>query len=148
MRVRRAIAAAILASFTTLLFVSTVRPAGEAYGNLGSDWVLRAQDSLKHAAMQGPKWGSHRATIERYIEDVAYVLQSTALAARADDHAVTTINARQAIRLLERGVQKQFFRTADIEPILSRLRPYVSSDVAERTVCDRTGKTCVGDVLR
>lgn len=130
MRVRRAIASVILASVATLLSISPVQPAGEVYGNLSDGWVLHAQNSLKHAAMQGPKWNSHRTTIERYIQDVAYALQGTVLATHSGDHAVAAINARHAIWLLEQGVQKQFFHKADIEPILSRLRPYVSSTMS------------------
>ena len=123
--------AMLITALAVLVFTTPVTAAGEAYGSLSGDWVLRAQDSLQHAAMSGPKWHSQRTTIERYLTDVNYVLQSTALAAWSSDHAVAAINAQEAIRLLERGVHKGFFRQADIEPILAMLRFY-GSYVVER----------------
>lgn len=145
MRSRLIIAVTFLASLIAVFGVTADLPAGDSSGPLvNGEWVVHTREALARAAMRSPKWESQQAEIERYLDDVGYALQSTAVSTHAADHATAAINARAAIRMLERGVQKQFFRRTDIEPILHRLGTYVTPRVPERSACDRTVHRCAG----
>ena len=117
MTFRRIILAMLLAGMATLMYATPAWAAVETYGNLRGDWTRQVQDWLAHAAMKGPKWQSQHEAIERHIENIGFLLQSASLAIRSGDYAVAGMNVRHAIRTLELGIDRGFYRRIDVEPL-------------------------------
>jgi hypothetical protein len=117
MTFRRIIFAMLLAGVATLVHATPASTAGEAYGSLSGDWTWHAQGLLRDAAMRSPKWRSQREAVERHIENFGYLLQNAALAVRAGDHAVAAMNMQYAIKTLELGISRGFYRRIDVEPL-------------------------------
>lgn len=117
MTFRRIIFAMLLAGVATLVYATPASAAGEAYGSLSGDWTWHARSVLRDAAMQSPKWRSQREAVERHIENFGYLLQNAALAVRAGDHAVAAMNMQYAIKTLDLGIGRGFYRRIDVEPL-------------------------------
>lgn len=114
---RRIGSVALVAALAVLAFTATARAAGESYGGLSDDWTRHVQSLLTHAAMKNPKWHSQRQAIERHIEHIGALLQGALLAIRASDYAVAGINLQHAVRMLDVGVTRGFYRRTDVEPL-------------------------------
>jgi len=117
MTFRRIILAILLAVMATLMYATPASATGEAYGNLRGDWTGQVHDWLTHAAMKSPKWQSQHEAIERHIENINFLLQSASLAIRSGDYAVAGMNVRHALKTLELGIGRGFYRRVDVEPL-------------------------------
>jgi len=117
MKLRLISFAILVGVLTTCIFAVPASEAGETYGNLRGDWAEQVQDWLTHAAMKSPKWQSQREAIERHIENIGFLLQGASLARRSGDYAVASMNMRYAIKTLELGVDRGFYRRSDVEPL-------------------------------
>lgn len=109
--------AILITALATFVSAAPVPAAGEAYGNLRGDWAEQVQDWLTHAAMKSPKWQNQREAIERHIDNIGFLLQSASLAIRTADYAVAGMNLRYAIKTLELGIDRGFYRRSDVEPL-------------------------------
>lgn len=107
----------LIAALATFLFAAPAAVAGESYDSLSGDWTGRVQDWLTHAAMKSQKWPSQRKAIERHIENIGFLLQSAVRANRTGDYAVAGMNVRYAIKTLELGIGRGFYRRIDVEPL-------------------------------
>jgi hypothetical protein len=117
MKFHRISSAILIAALATFVFVTPASVAGEAYGGLSGNWTGHVQDWLTHAAMKSPKWQGQRMRIEGHIENIGFLLQSAAQANRTGDYAVAGMNLQYAIKTLELGIDRGFYRRVDIEPL-------------------------------
>lgn len=117
MKFRRISFTILIAALAAFVFATPVPATGEAYGGLNGDWIWHVQDWLTHAAVKSPKWQSQRMRIEGHIENIGFLLQSAAQANRTGDYAVAGMNLQYAIKTLELGIDRGFYRRIDIEPL-------------------------------
>lgn len=126
----RPTAATLLAGLAILLFAFSIgagqNPRAEfQYGQPNEDWLRQVQDSLNQAARNSPRGSALRSQIQRIIDDIGYYLEQASKAVRQADHELAEINAREAIRLLQRRVTKGYFRQEDVDPVVMRISQYL-----------------------
>lgn len=103
-------------------------PAGERYG-ADADAVLQVERTLQKAALASPRWHHKQRRFSRDVHDISYLLEEALKASRASNHSAARDYAQQALRLLQRGVNRGHFRADDVTPVLAviqRLLPHSS----------------------
>jgi hypothetical protein len=80
------------------------------------EWKWQIEDLLYQSLRQNPKASAFRGEALRLIHDIGYYFQRAEEAVRVSDHEMVEMNARQAVSLLQRGVQKGYFQGSDISP--------------------------------
>jgi hypothetical protein len=128
MRIVRVIVAALLLGLASLLIAMPDQAAGEVPYQVSrdhDDWVWGVEHSLSRAALHSPKGSAFLEEIQRTIHDIGYYLERAREASRLADPHMAEIQATQAINLLQRGVQKGYFRPQDIEPVMKSIGQYL-----------------------
>lgn len=91
------------------------------------EWIWQVEDVLYQSLRHNPKAPAVRGEALRTIQDIGYYLERAGKAARVSDHEMVEIHAREAVSLLQRGVDKGYFQASDINSILEEINRYLPS---------------------
>lgn len=96
----------------------------EAYGAHG-EWLQEFLSAVKKAAQDGPTWRSNPQTVRRHIQDIEYHAQAMIAARKTADRARAEAAKNKVFALLSRGLEKEYFTSADVELLVQALRRYL-----------------------
>lgn len=97
---------------------------GQAYPGLQVDWLWQVQDLLRQAAVNGDRWGTDRAQIERHIDGIGYRLQQAVVAEYRSDLPRAEAYLTQALELLRDGVRRGYFQAPEAQRVLALVQRY------------------------
>jgi hypothetical protein len=116
--------AALILVFAPLSGVAAaLQPVKSGMSN--PEWLWQVEDLLYQSLRHNPKAPAVRGEALRLIHDIGYYLQRAGEAARLSNHELVETNAREAVSLLQRGVQKGYFQASDIAAVLEKIRRYL-----------------------
>ncbi|HXF93428.1 MAG TPA: hypothetical protein VNK46_11780 [Nitrospiraceae bacterium] len=106
--------------------VPALQAAQDAYNlKLDSAWIQHVEETLARSALNGGNRHGREASIDRSIHDVGYFLHQADKAAQRADRLAAERNAKQALELLHRSVQKGYFRPEDVERIVPLIKQHL-----------------------
>jgi hypothetical protein len=82
---------------------------------------------LYQSLWHNPQAPAVRGEALRLIQDIGYYLWRAGEAARWSDHEMVEVHAREALSLLQRGVQKGYFQASDISAVINEINRYLAA---------------------
>jgi hypothetical protein len=96
------------------------------HGISQSEWIWQVEDVLYQSLRHNPKASAFKDQALRTIQDVGYYLQRAVESSRLSDHEMVEIHAREALSLIQRGVQKGYFQASDVKSVLEEINQYLT----------------------
>lgn len=116
---------ALILAFTPLWVVAAGSQPVK-HGISQSEWIWKVEDVLYQSLRHNPKASAFKDQALRTIQDVGYYLQRAVEAIRLSDHEMVEVHAREALSLVQRGVQKGYFQASDVKSVLEEINRYLT----------------------
>ena len=93
--------------------------------DVGTDWIHQVERSLKTAALIGGARHAKRHRIERSVHDISAALEFAWKASQREDREQAMHHTRQALRLIERSVDRGYFRLEEVELVYDLIEQHL-----------------------